>query len=60
MPAIVAKCWNPPCRTFAQRLEQKHKHVRVIVVAVMRKLVHQIYAILKSGQPFDPYYEHIT
>ncbi len=54
MPAIVAKRWNPPCRTFAQRLEDKQKHAKVIVIAVMRKLVRQIFAILKSGLPFEP------
>lgn len=54
MPAIVAKRWNPPCRTLAQRLEDKQKHGKVIVIAVMRKLVRQIFAILKSGLPFDP------
>ena len=60
MPAIVAKRFNRPCQIFAQRLEDKHKKGKVIVIAVMRKLVHQIFAILKSGRPFDPYYGHIT
>jgi transposase len=54
MPAIVAKRWNKPCQHFAQRLEEAHKPGKVIIIAVMRKLVHQIFAILKSGQPFDP------
>ncbi len=60
MPAIVAKRWNPPCHLFAKRLEQRHKQGKVIVIAVMRKLVHQIYAILKSGRPFDPNYGKTT
>jgi len=29
----------------------------VIVVAVMRKLLVLAYAILKSGQPYDPEYQ---
>ena len=54
MPAIVAKRWNPPCRNLAQRLKDKQKPGKVIVIAVMRKLVRQIFAILKSGIPFEP------
>lgn len=56
MPAIVAKRWNPPCRAFAQRMEQAKKPGKVIIVALMRKLVHQIFGILKSGRPFDPHF----
>lgn len=60
MPAVVAKRYNRPCQIFAQRLQEKQKQGKVIVIAVMRKLVHQIYAILKSGRPFDPNYGKIT
>lgn len=58
MPAIVAKRYNPACRNLAQRLEARHKHGKVIVIAVMRKLLHQVFGILKSGQPFDPNFEN--
>lgn len=54
MPAVVAKRWNKPCHQFAQRLEDAKKPGKVIIIAVMRKLIHQIFAILKSGRPFDP------
>ncbi|MEO1828213.1 MAG: IS110 family transposase, partial [Pseudomonas sp.] len=27
---------------------------RLVVCAAMRKLLHLIYGVLKSGQPFDP------
>ena len=57
MPSVVAMQHNPPCRKRAQSLRDKHKPGKLIVIAVMRKLVHQIYGILKSGQPFDPLYE---
>lgn len=60
MPAVVAKRWNPPCKQLATRLENDHKHNMVIIVALMRKLVHQIYGVLKSGLPFDPDFETIT
>lgn len=34
-PAIVAKCYNRPCQIFAQGLEQRQKHGKVIVIVVM-------------------------
>jgi len=55
-PAISAKRWNPICHDFAQRLENKGKAKKAIIIAVMRKLLHQVYGILKSGQPFDPHF----
>lgn len=58
LPAVVAKRYNPACRDLAQRLETRHKHGKVIVIAVMRKLLHQVYGILKSGRPFDPNFEN--
>ena len=58
MPAVVAKRWNKPCRQLAQRLEAKRKPGNVVVIAVMRKLVHQVHGILKSGLPFDPNFEN--
>jgi len=29
-----------------------------MIVAVMRKLIHMVFAILKSGKPFDPEYRN--
>lgn len=54
LPALVAKRHNPLLRAFAQRLEANGKLPKQIIVAVMRKLLHLAYGILKSGQPFDP------
>lgn len=56
-PAIVAMRHNPLLRTFAQRLRAKGKETMVIIGALMRKLLHQVYGILKSGKPFDPNYQ---
>lgn len=56
MPALTAKRCNPTLHIFAQRLEANGKLPKQIVVAVMRKLLHLAYGILKSGQPFDPDY----
>jgi len=49
-----AKKFNPLLREFAERLKDNGKTGKQIVVAVMRKLLHQIFGVLKSGQPFDP------
>jgi transposase len=56
MPAIVAKNTNPYMQPLVQRLEQRGHCKLSIVVAVMRKLLHLIFGILKSQQPFDPHY----
>ncbi len=53
-PALTAMRYNPAIRAFAQRLLARGKPKKVVIVACMRKLAHQIYAVLKSGQPFDP------
>lgn len=54
MPAVVAKRYNPILSVFAQRLESKGLTPKQVVVAVMRKLIHLSYGILKSRRPFDP------
>jgi len=54
MPAIVAKRHNPVLRRFAQRLLDRGLAPKAVVVAVMRKLLHLAYGVLKSGRPFDP------
>lgn len=56
MPAVCAKSHNPLLRAYAARLAQRGVSKMQIVVAVMRKLLHLAYGILKSGQPFDPHY----
>lgn len=56
MPALVAWQYNPPIRDFCQRLKTNGKNGKAIVCAAMRKLIHIAFAILKSGQPFDPNY----
>lgn len=53
MPALTAQRYNPVLQAFAQRLKANGKLPKQIVVAVMRKLLHLAYGILKSGQPFD-------
>lgn len=55
-PAITAMHHNPIIKEFVKRLEAKGKHNGVIRVAVMRKLMHLAYGVLKHRKPFDPNY----
>jgi len=55
-PAIVAMRHNPIIRAFAQRLAERGKAKMAIVCACMRKLLHLVYGVLKTGLPFDPNY----
>jgi transposase len=53
-PAISAMRTNPPIRRFAQRLLAAGKHGMLVIAAVMRKLICQAFAVVRSGCPFDP------
>jgi transposase len=54
MPALAAMRFNPVLHAFAQRLRARGLAGKAIVIAVMRKLLHLVYGVLKSGYPFDP------
>jgi transposase len=54
MPAVVSMRLTGWGKAFAARLAAAGKPKMVIIGALMRKLVEMAYAILKSGQPFDP------
>lgn len=53
MPALTALRCNPIIRQLGQRLQQKGRTGKYIVVAAMRKLLRLIYGVIKQGQPFD-------
>ena len=57
MPALVSIQCNPVVIAFYNRLKDKGKNGKVIVCAIMRKLVHIIFGILKSGKKYDPNYK---
>lgn len=57
MPAISAKRCNPRLKAWAETLALRGLTGKQVVVAIMRKLLHLAYGILKSGQPFDPHYQ---
>ena len=46
--------YNTICKDFAARLAAQGKPSIVIIGAVMNKLLHIIYGVLKHGQPFNP------
>lgn len=54
MPALVAIRRQPHVRSFYQGLVQKGKPRRVAQVAVMRKVLHALYGMLKNDELFDP------
>jgi transposase len=60
MPAVVAMCRNPLLQAFSQRLLDRGKAKMQAIGAIMRKLVHLAFGILKSQQPFDPNYSIST
>lgn len=52
MAAIVAGQHNPVMAAFKQRLVQAGKQPKVAIVAVMRKLITTLNAILRADQPW--------
>lgn len=56
MSALVAKNRNEHLKPFVLRLEERGKTPKTIICAVMRKLAHLIFGILKNNRSFDPKY----
>lgn len=56
-PAIVAKRHNPIVRAFCERLSSHGKNKMQVIGAAMRKLIHIVFGVLKSGKYFDPSHE---
>jgi transposase len=53
MPAMVALYRTNWGKRFLQRLMAAGKPAKLIIGAMMRKLVHVAFGVLKSGKPFD-------
>lgn len=53
MPAVVAREHEPHVRHFADKLAARGKPPLVVYVAIMRKLLHSIHAMLRTGTDFD-------
>jgi transposase len=60
MPAIVAMRHNPLLKAMSERLLGRGKVKMQVIGALMRKLVHLAFGILKSQKPFDPNYAIAT
>jgi transposase len=54
MPAMAALQYNPAAKALAARLRAAGKPGKLIIAAIMRKLVHWMFGVLKSARPFDP------
>lgn len=54
MAALAAARYNPTLRTFYQRLKAKGKKPKLAIVAVMRKLITILNAILRDKKPWSP------
>lgn len=53
-PALTAMRHNPVLKAFSARLLATGKPKMVVVAAVMRKLLHLVYGVLKHQRAFDP------
>ncbi|WP_341732440.1 transposase [Microcoleus sp. EPA2] len=56
LPAVVAMRHNPLLKAMSDRLLGRGKVKMQVIGALMRKLVHLAFGILKSQKPFDPNY----
>lgn len=54
MAAIVSKRWDAHMGQWAAQLSARGKKSRQVRVAMMRKLLHLAYGVLKSQQTYDP------
>jgi transposase len=53
MPALSAIRYDPHLRAFYQALRNRHKTGLQALMAVARKLLHAIFGIFKTAQPYD-------
>jgi transposase len=56
MAALVAKRYNQSLQPFVSKLQAKGKTPKTIVCAVMRKLAHIIFGVLKNKHAFNENY----
>lgn len=57
MCSLTAIKYNNSCKNLYQRLLQKGKAKKLALMAVVNKLIRQIFAIAKSEDKFDNFYE---
>ncbi len=54
LPAAVARRWCKPLKPWIAILESRKLHVLAIRGAIMRKLLHIVFGVLKYQKPFNP------
>ena len=54
MSALVVKNRNPYFQKFVHKLQKKGKAPKVIIIAIMRKLMCILFGMLKNSSNFDP------
>jgi transposase len=54
MPALSLLHCDPDFVRWVGELRARGKSNKVIIVAIMRKLLHLVHGVLKSGQDYDP------
>ena len=59
MPAVVASEHNPIVMDLKRRILTSGHVMMEVIVAAMKKLLHLVYGVLKSGKPFDPDYGNL-
>jgi transposase len=52
LAALAAKRFDPGLRAFAERLTERGKPTKLVIVAVMRKLIEAANIVLSRGQPW--------
>ena len=55
LAALAAKRWDPDLKAFAERLVARGKPPKLVIVAIMRKLVEAANIVLSRGQPWTPH-----
>ena len=53
MAASTAIRYNPIMKSFAEKLRRKGKPAKVVITAVMRKLIVTLNAMLRTGEPWS-------
>jgi transposase len=56
MPSLVARKHNPLLNQFAERMLATGMSKKAVICAVMHKLTHLIYGVIRTGKPFDANY----
>jgi transposase len=54
LPAAVARRWSTPFKPWVRILESRKLHHLAIRGAIMRKLLHIAFGVLKHQKPFNP------